>query len=504
MSAPDHDAMPPTRWEWISLGLVLAIALAARVVGLNASLWYDEVLTLTHFIRLPTLELLQTFTSLNNHMFYSLQAQAAVALFGEQAWALRLPAMLFGMGSLVAVWVMGRAAVGRWPALLAAFLLAISYHHVWFSQNARGYTGLLFWTTVATILFVRGLRRPSYGVWTAYAVCFTAGMYTHMSAGFFFAAHGVVYAAATALSLARRDLAQSYPGLRDFRPIYGFGLSGLITLVLHLPLIAQVFTAVGRVSDSTGASAMSEWQNPLRTAQEMVISLADLGPLVPLAVAGGLLLLALGIWKILRREPLLGIVYVVQIPVTLLLLAALSFRIWPRYFFIDIGFLFLAVSAGVVVLADLGGKALARFWRSPVARHGPLAAGVTLIVAASAVLLAKNYAYPKQDFEGAVRYVQAHQGAGDVATSVGLASEPIQGYFAPSWPVVRTEGDLDAMLRNGRTVWLVTAFRSHTAQKYPQVMALVDRRFTEAVMLPGTMGDGNVRVYRSTPRTAAR
>jgi hypothetical protein len=80
------------RWEAGALAALLVLALVTRLVGLNASLWYDEVETLTNFVRLPWGELVCDFSSLNNHMFYSLQAKAAVELFGESAWALRLPA----------------------------------------------------------------------------------------------------------------------------------------------------------------------------------------------------------------------------------------------------------------------------------------------------------------------------------------------------------------------------------------------------------------------------
>ena len=145
-----------SRIEWIALASVLVVAAAARFYRLDTSLWYDEIGTLLNFVRLPTRELIQSLKS-NNHMFYSLQAQAAIALFSESAWSLRLPAVLFGLASLVAVWALARRAVGRAEALVVAFLLAISYDHVSFSQNARGCAGLLFWTTWATLLFARGL-----------------------------------------------------------------------------------------------------------------------------------------------------------------------------------------------------------------------------------------------------------------------------------------------------------------------------------------------------------
>ena len=47
---------------------------------------------------------------------------------------------------------------------------------------------------------------------------------------------------------------------------------------------------------------------------------------------------------------------------------------------------------------------------------------------------------------------------------------------------------------------LVTAFGSHTRKTRADVMGLVDARFQEVAKLPGTLGDGNVHIYRSRPK----
>ena len=488
------------RWEAGAVASLLAMALVLRIIGLNASLWYDEVSTLTNYVRLPWGELATDFSSLNNHMFYSLQAKAAVELFGESAWALRLPALLMGMASLVLIWWLARREIGRAAALLTLLLLALSYHHVWFTQNARGYTGLLTWTTAATILLMSGLRKPSWRVWTGYGLCLAAGMYTHLSAGFFFVAHGVVFAAILAMALLRPrgQTARHYPGVRSLQAFYGFGLGGALTLLLHLPLLDQIRSSVGEVSSGSSTSAMAEWNNPLRTLQEIAGGLDALGPLAPFALAGGLLVLIVGAVMVARRSPLLAAIYLTQIPLSLVLLVALSFRIWPRYFFVDIGFLFLCVAVGGLAVIEFVEKAVRRTPMRAVA-HAALPVALVVIAGASSVLLARNYAHPKQDLQGAVELVERERGANDATTSVGLASRPIRDYFAPRWPVTETVADLDRLLAGGRTVWLITAFEGHTRATQADVMREVDRRFDKVADLPGTMGGGTVRVYRSRP-----
>jgi hypothetical protein len=492
------------RWEAIGLAGVLAVALVLRIVRLDAPLWYDEVFTLTHFVRLPLERLVADFSSLNNHVFYSVLAKASVQTFGESAWALRLPAVAYGIASLVVVWWIGREAAGRVPALLAVFLLAISYHHVWFSQNARGFTGLMFWTSAATLLLVRGLQRPSWAIACGYAACVGAGMYTHLSAIFFFAAHAVVYVAGVAIARFTGPSGPdaSYPGFRDPRPLWGFVLGGAATLALHAPLVVQVARTVGRVSAGTTGSPMAEWESPLRTAQELLLSVGDLGVAAPVALLAGAALVVAGAIAIARRSPLLVAVYAVHVPLALALLWSLSFRIWPRYFFVDIGFVFLCVAAGAEAIGRQLGAGLRRRWPSAAVGNAPFAAIVVAMTLASFVLLAKNYAHPKQDFAGAVALIERERVAGDVAVSTGLAAEPMKSYFAPGWPVVANAADLQQQLAAARTVWLVTAFPSHTQKRRADVMAIVDARFDLVAKLPGTLGDGTVRVYRSRPAPA--
>lgn len=479
------------KWEWAALGAILVLGLTVRLIGLDAQLWYDEIFTLTHYVRAPWGQLVSDFSSLNNHMFYSLQAKVAVVFFGKSVWALRVPALLFGLGSIVLLWVMARAVASRTPALLATFLMAISYHHVWFSQNARGYTGLLFWTMLATLLLVEGLKRPRWRTWTGYGICVAAAMYTHLSAGFFFAAHALVYAIAW---LARRASALApYPGLNDTRPVWGFVLGSGLTFALHISLLGQVLSAMNKVSEGKTTSTMAEWANPLRTLQEIAGSLQGLGPLAPLALVGVLVVFVAGVLALWRRAPLLVAIYVLSIPLALTLLLLLDFRIWPRYFFVDIAFVLLSLTVGMETLCQW----FARLVRWPKGEGTMFAAGAVVATAASAVLLMPNYARPKQDFGGAIAMIDAQRLPGDAATSLGLASEPISSFLAPDWPVTRDEEDLKALERRSKRVWLITAFDDHVRTGQVPAIARVRHSYVLVREFEGTLGGGTVKLYRS-------
>ena len=425
------------------------VATAARFHRLDTSLWYDEIGTLLNFVRLPTREVIQSLKS-NNHMFYSLQAQASIALFSESAWSLRLPAVLFGLASLVAVWALARRAVGREEALVVTFLLAISYDHVWFSQNARGYTGLLFWTTWATLLFARVLAGSGWRTPTLYAISMAAASFTHLSALFFLLGHGIVYVAALALLRVHPEYVRRNPalaGARDWKPLFGFALCAALTLVLYAPLLYQIPDLVQSMTVEP-ENGSGEWHNPSRVHQQIAVTLSSTGPLAPLVLGATATALASGALSLARREPVITAVYLLHVPVAVFILAELNSRIWPRFFLVDIGFIYLAVVHGTFVLCRYLARGLGGEGGSVLRARFFTATAVIVMSAGSLWLLPRNYAHPKQDFAGAAAYVERERGPGDAVTSLGGARLGFRLY-APHWPAVDFMAELDARARVG-------------------------------------------------------
>ena len=105
-------------------------------------------------------ELLRTFSSPNQHLMNSLLMRVSVAALGEHDWTIRLPAVLFGIATVPALYWLARPIMKGWQALAVAFLTAVSYHHIWFSQNARGYSAYLLFCVLATGALWRLIETP--------------------------------------------------------------------------------------------------------------------------------------------------------------------------------------------------------------------------------------------------------------------------------------------------------------------------------------------------------
>jgi len=457
-----------------------ALALVLRVVKLDAPLWYDEILTLVQFVRLPTSELLTTYTTLNNHVLYSLEAKTAVTLFGEHAWALRLPAMLFGVGSIVAAYYLAREVMAVWEARLAAILLTVSYHHVWFSQNARGYTGLLFFSLCATLILVRAARHRSLRPWLIYGVLIALSGYTHLTAALFFASHAVVVAVM----------------LRQRPPVLGLGLGAFLTALLHAPLVPQMvgaFTKVTEDAPAVAAAAASpaaeDWKNPLWTVLELIESFGEIG----LLLVPGSALIVFGAISLYRQNRLLAAVYIVNVPLTMVVLVLFGFRLWPRYFFLDGPFFVFCLVRGL-----FAGGELLRAWAPSEGLKRAVALGTRAAafgsVLVSLVLLPKNYRWPKQDLEGGLRVVNQHKKPGDHVAVFGLAATPYETYYRAGFTTVKSLAELERLREEPGRTFVVYSFRGHARGGYPDIVSLIDREFTRVEKLPGTLGDGDVFV----------
>jgi len=486
--------------EGAALAAILILAAALRAIHLDSGLWYDEIVTLVEFVRLSATEIVSTYTALNNHLLYSLLAHFSVAQFGESAWALRLPAAALGVGSVAALWWLGRRVTDRWEALLAALLMAASYHHVWFSQNARGYTGLMMFGLISTALFLEGMRRERRWLWLLYAVTVALALYIHLSAVFLIAVQGLVYIALFAAAQARRIDSTRFPGAAETWPLLGFALGGIMAFALFAALIPQAIDSFSASVAATGKDEkVTAWTSPVWTALEIIRGF-QLGFASIAGALAALLLLVVGGLSFLRRDPLFAWLVALPVPLILGILLALSFHIWPRYFFVLMGFAALALVRGAFAFAAFAAPKIGL----GAGRAQPL--GVALaaaVIVASLSSLSVNYALPKQNYAGARDYVRAQRGEGELVASTGLAVLPYQRYYAPEWDAVESLEELEALRATGLPTWLVYTFPAHLRSALPELALALERDFELQRSFPGTVGDGTLYVARSRARTAA-
>ncbi len=471
-AATRTDAATP----WWAITVLLVAAVALRLPGLGDGLWFDEIQTLVDYVSQPWGVLLTTFDSTNQHLLYSISARAASAVIADPAVALRLPAVLFGALSLWAALVHGRRWLPATQAWWAVAVLLVSYHHIWFSQNARGYTGLLLGTLVATTLFLdllRGRTDTPSGIWK-YAVVMALTVMTHVTALVVVAGHGLVW-----LWQARR----LGGGAARWAPFAALALAGTVSAMVYAPLLPQVLTAVGE----SGTSAPSvEWKRPGWFAVEALLGLIRGVPagavVVPIALAV-VLVGFLGAWRRDRVATALA-----TLPMALLgaALLASGHNLWPRFFFFGAAFVVQwAVHGGFLVLE--------RLMPAHASRVGQ--GGLAVITAASLVLLPRAWS-PKQDYPAAVAWLAEHRGPNDLVAGSAMMQLPINAWLGADWPIVSDSTPLAELERGRSGAWVAYTFPIRVEVAEPELWRALQERYQVATVIPATIGGGEIVIAR--------
>jgi uncharacterized membrane protein len=467
--------------------ILVAAGAALRLYRLDTGLWFDEIVTLITSVRPPLSEIVTSFPGNNNHPLYSVFAHLSVTLLGEHPWTVRLPSALFGVASLPALYLVGTTVASRFESALAVTILTVSYHHVWFSQNARGYTLLLLCVLLATYLLLKWLAGGSGWHLAAYAVVGALGAYTHLTMVFVVVTH----AAVVALELWRREWRSAGSRTRWRPAIAAFGGAALLTILLYAPMLGgvQTFFTTQTVTSNEVATPVWALAAALRGLQ---IGFGSLW-----AIAAGLLVFGAGAWSYFRRHDVALCLFLLPIPVTLALAVAMARPIFPRFVFFAIGFVLLITVRGAAVL---GGWLADRAVRG--VRPEQLGRAAALALTAAAVVfsirsLPYGYRYPKQDYARAVAFIEQHRRETDPAAVVGVTgSIPVREYLGREWPRIDRADDLRALQREGRDVWVLFTFPAYIESGQPELWAMLRAACVPVADFHGTVAAGGITVSR--------
>jgi 4-amino-4-deoxy-L-arabinose transferase-like glycosyltransferase len=149
--------------QYVWLLLITLLAAGLRIYKLGTwSFWIDEIYTINHATaHFSTPQLIFDHIPPNrNWVPVSVILTAQVLNFlGISEWSARLASVFIGIVSVLALYFPTRKMFGDWPALIAVLFVAISPWHLYWSQNARFYTSILLFYTLALVAFYFGLER---------------------------------------------------------------------------------------------------------------------------------------------------------------------------------------------------------------------------------------------------------------------------------------------------------------------------------------------------------
>jgi len=176
----------------IILGLMLII-LAGTVLRMydstTESLWTDEAFVLHHAEQQTIDGVVQAVVEREAAPpFYYVLMHFWIALVGTSEFSLRMPSVLFGIASIVMLFLVARRLFDDKTALLAAAFMSISAMHVVYAQEARLYLMFTFLVICSTYAFLRINEKKWMAV---YFFVMTIAIYTNYIALLVLGIHGV-------------------------------------------------------------------------------------------------------------------------------------------------------------------------------------------------------------------------------------------------------------------------------------------------------------------------
>ena len=115
----------------------------------------------------------------------------------------------------------------------------------------------------------------------------------------------------------------------------------------------------------------------------------------------------------------------------------------------------------------------------------------TIIIAGVSVFKAYQ---PKQDYGGALKFLENQRQPGDVVLTVGLTVLPYQQFYKMDWSEVTVAADLDKDQFRGKRTWLVYTMPVVLRAAHPEIMNRIRREFEVVKEFPGTLSGGNIVV----------
>ena len=144
-------ALPPA-WEGSLLALAALITTFYRIG--HTSLWADEGNSAAQAMR-PLGELIRRAALDIHPPLYYVLLHLWAQIFGTSEGALRALSALFAVGTVLLLWLTTRILWGQGTARVAGLLAALHPFLVYYAQEARMYTLLVFWAVLAVYAFLR-------------------------------------------------------------------------------------------------------------------------------------------------------------------------------------------------------------------------------------------------------------------------------------------------------------------------------------------------------------
>jgi mannosyltransferase len=423
----------------IKLSLILALAALLRFWGLGVKqLWLDEILQVLHSSPNSLRGILDAVVLDRGGapLDYAVQHIFMSGLGGSIEWSARFHAALFGVLSVLLVYLVCREIFSNERlSLLSALLFCIYPFHQRYSQEGRPYSLFVLLTLTMYFLLFRLVKKNRWPLWVCFGLSTVLAFYTHVYTAF------VLCAQLVFLIVFQRSQKESWS--MAWRRYAGFLVCATIAVAAYLPwLFFSYFNARGEIAPQINSRLFLEAIKRLSDGSYLLSTL-----LICSAVAGIFYLIRAR--RFLEMSSLL-IWIIVPLPMVLVLLTWRSYDFVPRQLLFITPAFFILVASGIEYLK----QKINRRYFYPEA----------IIILISIGIIALHYHDDRDDIRGAAQFLKVNVQSPDLVVAPQLAN-----YMCLYFPEIyrysannRTAEDLMNAARNGSRIVYVSLLRLDT------------------------------------------
>jgi len=441
--------MTEKKSSYYLLSVVLIAGFVLRCWNIHQSFWWDEIWSTLPYAGAP--RIWDTVSSLgyyfNNHILYSLCCRLSCAIFGISELSARLPALIMGLLGIFFLFHLGKNAAGTLPALLASLLLAVSAFHIDHASEARGYSGLLLFSLLASMYYLHALTRNTVTAWTWYTVFTVLGLYMHVCMVLVVISQTAMCAGALIFKKLRQHIGMHEGALRSF--MLSVAAACITTLILYSPVILTFLRNMKKVR------VVSVNRLPF------IFTLADCNfpgiTSLPGCMFHGVVLSAGLVFLVNKNRMLLVYAIVILLlPLSLYLLVNPMF-VFERYFIFILPFSLLLAGCGIVQLSTIAAQ-------STLFRSVIIAGLIITLTIFNAPDTLKTMTQDRQNYREAIGYVEQQMGSADTRNdffvfSLGWAGDYFQYYAHVPVCIPKSFDEFIASVGQKQSSWcLITAW----------------------------------------------
>jgi len=162
------------------LGLIVILGIFLRLYHISdQGIWFDEAFSIYESQRHAT-RILASYDP--SPPLYYLVLHFWMEVFGTSEVSVRVPSAIFGVISIIVIYLLGKLIFNKRVGIYSALLIALSPIHIFYSQEARAYSLLFLLTMLSAYFYLRLKQDFSRNNIAGYLISCIFMLYSHLYA----------------------------------------------------------------------------------------------------------------------------------------------------------------------------------------------------------------------------------------------------------------------------------------------------------------------------------